>query len=91
MPANERDQRSTDGEGSEPTAEPTRGQPTTGIRTLSIDCGGSGIKGSVLDERGEMLASKVRIPTPYPLPPARFVQTLERIAERLPEFDRVTV
>ncbi|MGV1037375.1 MAG: ROK family protein [Candidatus Nanopelagicales bacterium] len=91
MAKDARDQQSTDGEGSKQSAGQGRGRPTPGIKTLSIDCGGSGLKGSVLDEHGNMIASKVRFPTPYPLPPARFVRTLERIAERLPEFDRVTV
>lgn len=40
---------------------------------------------------GEMLAKPVRIPTPYPLPPDKFVRVLSGIAKRLPEFDRVTV
>ena len=61
------------------------------IRTLGIDCGGSGLKASVLDEQGEMLAEHIRIKTPYPLPPERFVRTLTMLAKRLPEYDRVTV
>jgi polyphosphate glucokinase len=62
-----------------------------GPLTLGIDCGGSGLKGSVLDAEGEMVADRVRIKTPYPLPPERFVKTLKRIAAKMPEFDRVTV
>ena len=46
-----------------------------GVMTLGIDCGGSGIKGSVLDAEGEMVAERIRIKTPYPLPPERFVKT----------------
>ena len=63
----------------------------TPIRTLGIDCGGSGIKGSVLDAEGGLLAERVRIKTPYPLPPERFIGVLLEIASQLPEFDRVTV
>ncbi len=59
--------------------------------TLAIDCGGSGIKGSVLDEQGTMLVPKVRIPTPYPLPPEAFLDALEQVAGPLPNADRVTV
>lgn len=62
-----------------------------GVYTLGIDCGGSGIKGSVLDDEGEMVADRVRIATPYPLPPERFVKTLKRIASKMPHYDRVTV
>lgn len=61
------------------------------MRTLGIDCGGSGIKGSVLDAEGGLLAERVRIKTPYPLPPERFIGVLLEIASQLPEFDRVTV
>jgi polyphosphate glucokinase len=60
-------------------------------RTLAIDCGGSGIKGSVLDDRGAMVAERVRIETPYPMSPAAFVQVLVDLAERLPPADRATI
>ncbi|MGB7981668.1 MAG: ROK family protein [Candidatus Nanopelagicales bacterium] len=60
-------------------------------RTLAIDCGGSGLKGSVLDDRGQMVADRVRVPTPYPMSPQRFVAALCEIAERLPPADRATV
>jgi polyphosphate glucokinase len=61
------------------------------MRTLSLDCGGSGIKGSVLDAEGSLLAPRLRIKTPYPLPPERFVWVLQEIAGQMPGFDRVTV
>ena len=61
------------------------------MRTLGIDSGGSGIKGSVLDAEGELLADRVRIKTPYPLPPERFIGVLLENASQMPEFDRVTV
>jgi polyphosphate glucokinase len=59
--------------------------------TLAIDCGGSGIKGSVLDFEGAMRVPRVRIATPYPLPPDRFVEALRTVARDLPDFARVTV
>ena len=59
--------------------------------TLTIDCGGGGIKGSVLDEAGTMRAQPLRVPTPYPLPPDLFVKTLVELGEQLPSADRVTV
>lgn len=59
--------------------------------TLAIDCGGGGIKGSVLDAAGTMLQQPLRVPTPYPLPTDRFLTTLRSLAERLPAADRVTV
>jgi polyphosphate glucokinase len=59
--------------------------------TLAIDCGGGGIKGSVLDEAGTMRAQPLRVPTPYPLPPELFVRTLADLGGKLPPPDRVTV
>lgn len=59
--------------------------------TLAFDCGGGGIKGSVLDEAGTIRAKPLRVPTPYPLPPSLFVKTLVDLGSRLPSADRVTV
>ncbi len=59
--------------------------------TLAIDCGGGGIKASVLDSHGTMIAPPLRTPTPYPLPPALLVQTAVDLAARLPRADRVTM
>jgi polyphosphate glucokinase len=63
----------------------------TGPRTLAVDCGGSGIKASVLDALGTLHATTVRVATPYPLPPTRLITTIQEIAAWLPPADRVTV
>lgn len=59
--------------------------------TLAIDCGGGGIKGSVVDERGTMMAPPRRVPTPYPLPPELLVDTVVGLARELPPATRVTM
>lgn len=59
--------------------------------TLAVDCGGGGIKAAVLDEAGTAHAAPVRVPTPYPLPPTRLVDTIADIAAGLPPAQRVTV
>lgn len=59
--------------------------------TLVVDCGGSGIKASVLDADGTMHATAVRLPTPYPLSPERFLDCLAEVAAMLPAADRLTV
>lgn len=59
--------------------------------TLAVDCGGGGIKASVLDAAGTLHAPPVRVPTPYPLPPTRLVDTIAGMAQSLPRFDRATV
>jgi polyphosphate glucokinase len=58
--------------------------------TLTFDCGGTGIKAAVVDESGAMLSPPVRVPTPYPLPPTRLIETLRKVAADLPAADRVT-
>jgi len=61
------------------------------VTTLSIDCGGGGIKASVLDDAGTMRAHPIRVPTTYPLTTDLFVQTLVDLAASLPAAERVTV
>ena len=59
--------------------------------TLAIDCGGTGLKASVLDIDGTLRAKPVRVPTPYPLPTERFLDALAGLAADLPHADRATV
>ena len=65
--------------------------PDTDPMTLPVDCGGTGIKASVLDAAGTMHAHPVRIPTPYPLPPQRLVEVVTHLREQLPRADRLTL
>lgn len=60
-------------------------------KTLAIDIGGTGLKACVLDEHGEMMAERVRVPTPSPCPPSVMVETLTELVGTLPAFDRVSV
>ncbi|WP_028045039.1 ROK family protein [Cellulomonas sp. URHE0023] len=62
-----------------------------GLFTLAVDCGGGGIKASVLDAAGTLHAPAVRVATPYPLSPERLVSTIADIAAGLPTAERVTV
>lgn len=59
--------------------------------TLAVDCGGGGIKASVLDAAGTLHANAIRVPTPYPLPPLRLIETIASIAADLPHADRATI
>ena len=49
-----------------------------------MDIGGTGLKASVLDAAGAMVADRVKIPTPYPLPPDKLVPSLKRLVAPLP-------
>ena len=59
--------------------------------TLAIDIGGTGLKASVLDPNGKMLADKVRVPTPYPCPPKVMLDALADLVAPLPRWDRISV
>ena len=59
--------------------------------TLSIDVGGTGLKASVLDVNGKLLADRVRVPTTYPCPPNGLVDTLASLVAPLPACDRVSI
>jgi polyphosphate glucokinase len=59
--------------------------------TLAIDIGGTGLKASVLDEDDKMETARVRVPTTYPMPPARMVSTLTSLVAPLPAYQRVAV
>ena len=59
--------------------------------TLAIDVGGTGLKASVLDDSGAMEHDRVRIDTPYPLPPDKLVAVLADLVRSLPPFDRASV
>jgi polyphosphate glucokinase len=70
----------------------TPGQHATPpLVTLAIDCGGTGLKALLLDADAQQVGERVRIRTPYPLAPARFVSVLVDLTAPLTGYDRVTV
>jgi len=62
-----------------------------GTRTLAIDVGGTGLKASVIDDRGRLLTDRVRVDTPVGGPPREIVEALARLVAPLGSFDRVSV
>ena len=61
------------------------------ITTLSIDIGGTGIKGILLDLSGKPLTERYREATPNPATPEAMLEIMDDIATRLGKFDRVSV
>jgi len=59
--------------------------------TLAVDIGGSGVKASVVDASGQLLADRERVPTPRPCTPARLVKATLTLARALPPFDRASI
>lgn len=69
----------------------TNDEAKKSVDTLSIDVGGTGIKASVLDLSGQMEHARVRVETPYPLPPQRLIGTIADLVRELPSFDRISL
>ena len=67
------------------------GNSGAGLKTLAFDIGGSGLKASLLDDRGEMVTERARVDTPKPCPPALLLEKLKELTALLPPFDRVSV
>ena len=70
---------------------PQAGSGNSTARTLAIDVGGTGLKASVLDPKGKILADKVRVATPYPCPPETMLDALAQLVASLPPWDRISV
>jgi polyphosphate glucokinase len=58
--------------------------------TCAIDIGGTGLKASVLDASGAMVADRVSVPTTYPCPPATLVDDLAALVAPLPPAQRAS-
>jgi polyphosphate glucokinase len=71
------------------TATGARATPASPF-TLAIDIGGTGLKASVLDSSGAMVADRVRVDTTYPCPPATLVDDLASLVAPLPDAARVS-
>lgn len=61
------------------------------MRTLTIDIGGTGIKGIVLDITGAPVTERQREETPKPAVPEAVLATIDAVIQRLGEFDRVSI
>ncbi|MHB1711695.1 MAG: ROK family protein [Acidimicrobiales bacterium] len=59
--------------------------------TVAVDIGGTGLKASVLDADGTMVADRVKVATTYPLPPDKLVATLAKLVAPLPKAGRASV
>jgi polyphosphate glucokinase len=77
---------------------PPSGHPTPTAKadprhpfTLAVDIGGTGLKASVLDADGAMVADRVRVPTTYPLPPEKLITMLHKLVSPLPDAERASV
>ena len=62
------------------------------LRTLAIDIGGTGIKAALLDDAGNMIGERQRVPTPpKPVAPDDLVRAIDQAITPLGSFERVSV
>ena len=65
--------------------------PHKPIRTLVIDIGGTGIKALVVNEIGEPVGERVRVPTPRRKKPEDVIKAIKVLAKQAGPFHRVSV
>jgi polyphosphate glucokinase len=58
---------------------------------LAIDVGGTGLKAVVLDDTGDMVHERARVPTPHPCPPKVLIDAVAGLTAGFPDFDRIAV
>ena len=61
------------------------------VTTLTVDCGGTGIKASVLDKSGKVLIDFPYLKTPYPLSPSKLIGIIQDFVKADLRIKRVTV
>ena len=61
-------------------------------RTLAIDIGGTGVKAALIDDAGNLIGERQRVPTPpKPVAPEDLVHAIDQVAAPLGAFERVSV
>jgi len=61
------------------------------VTTLTVDCGGTGIKASVLDKGGNALIDFPYLKTPYPLSPSKLISIIDDFVKADNRIKRVTL
>lgn len=74
-----------------PTTDQTPSLVVTSIRTLVIDIGGSGIKALIVNENGEPVGDRLRMPTPKRSTPQQMMRIIKLLAKKAGRFHRVSV
>lgn len=62
-----------------------------GLKILSIDIGGSHIKCTVLNQKGELLKDYEKVVTPSPANPQNVIKSIQKLIKDFPEYDRISV
>jgi polyphosphate glucokinase len=65
--------------------------PSDQLKALAIDIGGSHIKATILNEKGELLMEYDKIITPMPATPENVVEAIRKLVKNFPEYNRISV
>jgi len=65
--------------------------PAAPLKILSIDIGGSHIKGTILNQKGELQKPYEKVVTPMPASPDSVMKSIKTLVKDFPAFDRISV
>ena len=65
--------------------------PVAPLKILSIDIGGSHIKGTILNQKGELQKPYEKVVTPVPASPDSVMKSIKTLVKDFPAFDRISV
>jgi len=65
--------------------------PAAQLKILSIDIGGSHIKGTILNQKGELQKDYEKVVTPVPASPDSVMKSIKTLVKDFPAFDRISV
>jgi polyphosphate glucokinase len=61
------------------------------LQILAIDIGGSHIKGTILNQKGELQKKYEKVVTPSPANPENVIKSIQTLVKDFPKFDRISV
>lgn len=61
------------------------------VKILSIDIGGSHIKATILNNKGELQKAYNKVVTPVPANPANVIASIKNLVSAFPDYDHVSV
>src|ERR1700722_5753607 len=61
------------------------------LKILSIDIGGSHIKGTILNQKGELQKDYEKVVTPNPASPENVIKSIKGLVKDFPGYDRISV
>src|ERR1700744_3969671 len=64
---------------------------SSGLKVLSIDIGGSHVKATILNTKGELQMAYDKIVTPSPATPASMVVAIKTLVKDFPEYTNISV